>query len=197
MSRRERKKEETRQRILDAAMVLFQRQGFDAVTMERIAEEADIAKATLYSYFPVKEALLVGWMQRLTAELRPDVEALLRGQAGTRARLKRLLVLFGRIAQERRALIERYALFRISSRERFCGDPTLRSGIDGILTRILSEGQQRGEVRNDVSPEELTNHLESLSLSALMMWLAAADDGGQGPRLEKIVDLFFDGIGGQ
>ncbi|MGX1975324.1 TetR/AcrR family transcriptional regulator [Streptomyces kronopolitis] len=54
---RERKKEETRRRIAATAWRLFAERGFEAVTVNEIAEAAQVAKATLFSYFPTKESL--------------------------------------------------------------------------------------------------------------------------------------------
>jgi AcrR family transcriptional regulator len=56
---RERKKEQTRRRIAEVALGLFVERGFDAVTVNEIAEAADVAKATLFAYFPVKESLVL------------------------------------------------------------------------------------------------------------------------------------------
>lgn len=57
-SRRERKAIETRQAILRSARALFEQVGFEEATIERIAEDADIAPRTFFRYFPTKEALL-------------------------------------------------------------------------------------------------------------------------------------------
>ncbi|MFE9574653.1 TetR family transcriptional regulator [Streptomyces sp. NPDC006692] len=56
---RERKKEQTRQRIAAVALRLFSERGFDAVTVNEIAEAAEVAKATLFAYFPTKESLVL------------------------------------------------------------------------------------------------------------------------------------------
>jgi AcrR family transcriptional regulator len=49
-----------RERILAAALRLFANQTYQAVTMDRVAEAAGVAKGTLYLYFPSKEALYLG-----------------------------------------------------------------------------------------------------------------------------------------
>jgi AcrR family transcriptional regulator len=54
---REKKKEQTRARIAEVALGLFAERGYDAVTVNEIAEAAGVAKATLFSYFPGKECL--------------------------------------------------------------------------------------------------------------------------------------------
>ena len=49
-----------RQRILDAALKLFAHEPYQAVTMDRVAAAAGVAKGTLYLYFPSKDALYLG-----------------------------------------------------------------------------------------------------------------------------------------
>src|SRR5215212_5730616 len=54
---RERKKQATRETIADAAMKLFSRRGFDAVTVAEVADEAGVSEKTVFNYFPTKEDL--------------------------------------------------------------------------------------------------------------------------------------------
>jgi AcrR family transcriptional regulator len=55
---RERKKQRTRQQIIDSAMGLFAERGYHATTIADIAEAADVAPRTFFSYFPSKEAVV-------------------------------------------------------------------------------------------------------------------------------------------
>ena len=49
-----------RERILAAALKLFAHEPYQAVTMDRVAASAGVAKGTLYLYFPSKDALYLG-----------------------------------------------------------------------------------------------------------------------------------------
>jgi AcrR family transcriptional regulator len=60
MGLRERKAAQTRDHIRDAAMTLFERQGYDQTTMEQIAAAAEVGVATLYRYFATKDLILLG-----------------------------------------------------------------------------------------------------------------------------------------
>ncbi|MFZ4896370.1 TetR/AcrR family transcriptional regulator [Plantibacter sp. Mn2098] len=59
MGLRERKAARTRAQIIDVAIRLFTERGYEATTMEEIAEQAEVGSSTLYRYFPSKELLLL------------------------------------------------------------------------------------------------------------------------------------------
>ena len=61
-------------RVMRTAEELFKKVGFRAVTMELVAREANVAKATLYSYFKNKDDLYVAVCARMARILRDSVE---------------------------------------------------------------------------------------------------------------------------
>lgn len=68
--RRERKKVETRRAIQEAALRLFAEHGVENVTVEQIADRADVGLRTFFNYFPTKEDAVL-------ASTAPGIEALI------------------------------------------------------------------------------------------------------------------------
>lgn len=112
-SRMDRKKEETRQKILAAAMQMFREQGFDAVSMETIAETVDIAKGTLYNYFPVKEAILDEYIRRNFKDRTQAWVAKIRELPTTAARMETVFTDLLTGIQSQRVIFEKYTAYRM------------------------------------------------------------------------------------
>ncbi|MER7244397.1 TetR/AcrR family transcriptional regulator [Kribbella sp. NPDC000426] len=66
---RERKKRESRRRIADIASGLFIERGFDNVTINEVAEAANVARMTVFNYFPRKEDLFLDRQADLVDDL--------------------------------------------------------------------------------------------------------------------------------
>ena len=69
MGLRERKKEQTRLRIADAARRLFAERGFEGVVVAEIARAADVSEATVFNYFSTKEELFYSGLEAFGARL--------------------------------------------------------------------------------------------------------------------------------
>jgi AcrR family transcriptional regulator len=76
-ARKDEDKEARRRQLLEAALTLFQATSYDEVKMADVAERAELAKGTVFLYFPTKEALflalleeqLFAWFNRLEQRL--------------------------------------------------------------------------------------------------------------------------------
>ena len=71
---RERKKQRTREQIVEAAFRLFDKRGYHATTVADIAAAADIAPRTFFAYFPSKEAVVFFDYEPIIAALRAAIE---------------------------------------------------------------------------------------------------------------------------
>src|SRR5215813_1509620 len=63
LTRRDRRRTETKEKLYDAAMSLFAERGFDQVTIEMITERADVGKGTFFNYFDNKEGVIVHFFE--------------------------------------------------------------------------------------------------------------------------------------
>lgn len=82
-NRRERQKEIRKELIIDAAVRVMHRVGFEQATMDQIAEEAEVAKGTLYLYFKSKNEIYLAIHIRGSRELNETMkEILLQSKTG-------------------------------------------------------------------------------------------------------------------
>ena len=77
-------KENTRDRIINAAKGLFAEQGYQKTTIVDISRQAGLSEAALYEYFPGKEALLLMIPNLWVSELVQDLDEQLFGVKGGR-----------------------------------------------------------------------------------------------------------------
>ncbi|GEM_PF-1259700 len=66
-----------KEQIRRAALAVFSRRGFHETTVAEIAEEAGIAKGTIYLYYPSKEEILIGILRRYTDGMLDFVDGLI------------------------------------------------------------------------------------------------------------------------
>ena len=105
------KAEETRERIVDAALELFRKEGFDETTMRDIAAEAGVATGAAYYYFGSKEELVMAFYVRTAEEARGLLPSIMERSTDLRKRLRAIIDLrLSQFARHRRLFI---ALARI------------------------------------------------------------------------------------
>lgn len=193
-SRTERRKEETRKKIIAAAMALFNRQGFDRTTLEQISEEADVAKGTIFNHFPAKEAIIHEYVQMAVGDTASETVGKLERLPGTRSRLTALLrqslQWFERNLNE--DILRKYMLYMLQRSFAALRDQDLRSGFNNILIPVVEMGQAAGEIRRDIPAAELADRLEWLSASIMFLWLTYPENSLT-DLIDREIDLFLGG----
>lgn len=85
------KSDETRDRILTAALDLFRERGFPETTMRDIATRAGLATGAAYYYFASKDAIVMAFYQRAMQEMRDELDRVLGSGTDPRRRLKTVI----------------------------------------------------------------------------------------------------------
>jgi AcrR family transcriptional regulator len=85
------KSEETRTRILEAALTVFRERGFDKATMREIAAEAGVAVGAAYYYFDSKEAIVMAFYERAQGHMHAEIEAALDSAKSLETRLRAII----------------------------------------------------------------------------------------------------------
>jgi AcrR family transcriptional regulator len=195
--RRARKREQVARHLTTIAFRLFETHGYEAVTMERIATEADVAKATLYSYFPVKESLLASRFREEIASGMTELEEALRRHKSFASRMRFLLQQSAEWHKTRRAYMPHYLRFRrsLASYGPKEDQPSqYGSGTKQILEELFKSAQESGEIRADYLPGDLAWMFEQLLVGAVVTWLQQ-QNGDLNEGFQFALDLLLEGIG--
>jgi len=99
------KSDETRARILAAAMDLFRRQGFEETTMREIATGSGVATGAAYYYFDSKDAIVLAFYDQSQQEMEPLLEEALAGSKDLKGRVAALLDVKFRYFEPNRRLL--------------------------------------------------------------------------------------------
>lgn len=172
--RRERKRERTASHLSAIAFRLFERQGYDAVSMEQIAAEADVAKATLYNHFPVKEALIAHRFREDIAAGMSERAAALAAFKDFDSRMRYLLRESAAWHTARKAYLPQYLRYLTGQArhgENRPGDGNADAGGLQILTLMFAAAQASGEVESRQSAVEIAWSFEYLLFGAIVAWL--------------------------
>ncbi len=184
--------------ILDAATHLMERYGYRKMTMDDVAREARIGKATIYGYFCGKEAIGLSVLERYHARVEErwrEIDALrLAPPEWVRALLvERVLLLFDIAQRHQQSLDETLASLRhlvLPRREQWAQADARR------LAEVLREGVARGvfECENPLEAAQTlltcTNGLLPYSLSPREL----AERAEVEARANRVVDMVFRGL---
>ena len=165
--------------ILDGAARLFASEG-DHASMNDVAEAAGVARATVYRYFPNREALL----DELAQTAVRDVDMRLAS-----ARIDAVPPEEG-VERAVRALVDVGNLFVVLARERRrFGADRFERGLVEPMRQLIERGQASGDIRDDITAARLTESLIGLIIGMLTSTPAL----GREDMTATIAGLFLDG----
>ncbi len=183
------KGEQTRQAILDAAVVRFGRDGYRSTSVADIARDAGVSGTAAYAYFADKEDLFFAAVDEDAAGvIEEGVPSVLDGSADV-AELQQTLIFTLLDAVDRHPLARRLlAGLEPDVTERVLEIPALEELREAVADRLRAE-QRGGNVRSDVDPTAMANGLVAIVISVLM---SVVQVGGRAAELygEDVAAVF-------
>src|ERR1700720_1192903 len=170
-----------RERVLEAAKAVFSAGGPDA-SLEAVAKRAGVGIGTLYRHFPTREALFEAVYRREVQQLGELAEAL-KSEASPVDALRRWLKSNVEFVATKKGMSAALALAMNSQSELTAYSfERLTKAVGALLDRAVAAG----EIRSDVSPEDL--------LRALVGMCYLHDQPGWQKSVVRLLDVFVDGL---
>lgn len=170
-SRLERKKLQTRDRILREASKLFDEKGFAAATVDEIVFRADVSKGTFFNYFARKDDLLHQVLARRRDLAESAAAEILSLAIPVRDQLLSLFAEAAHAWEEDREW-SRHVLDGIGGRiSSTSHERTWR----GLIRRCIERGQKSGEFREAVDPQRAEALLTAIYHDTLARWGGRAE----------------------
>jgi AcrR family transcriptional regulator len=190
LGRRERKKLETKERLVDCAVGLFASRGYDATTMEEIGECADVARATVFNYFARKEDIVSEVFRRRRDEVAVLISQAAEQGADTAGRLRHVLTGWARLYQDDaatgRAVVQAWLR---------AGGPLMpdASQTAELFAGVIRSGQELGDVPPGVDAARAGLVILDAYLGVLFRWVGDEDFAFE-QELMAALDLILTGI---
>lgn len=189
--RNTRKRQRTQAHIAQVAVALFEKHGYESVTMEQIATEADVARGTLYNHFAIKDAVLVYWIH---TQLGDALGPLLHQALAHSSFVKRVTVIMKASAawwEKQRSFAAPYIRYRFDGLQEGQG-AAAGSDLIAVYAQLIKVAQESGEIASSVPAQRLARYLHYLYLCALMDWLADPEQS-LGKQFAEVLDFFMNG----
>lgn len=191
ISRRERKKRDTRRRILDAAMQLMKDTPYDQVRIEDICSAADVANATFFLHFPNKSALVLAFNEDVAAKI---AEQLADEKMASAERLRALLRIYLAEWGAHRHLMRQIVLEFIAQPASATTFNEVSPGLLGLVGTIIRDGQSAGEFSSRIAPATAGLALVAAWNAIAISWAQTGDTKQATDAHWQTLDVFLEGL---
>ncbi|ODA41989.1 TetR/AcrR family transcriptional regulator [Desulfosporosinus sp. BG] len=166
ISRRERKKLQTKKTISEMSLKLFYKKGLNETTVAEIMEEVDLGTGTFYNYFDSKEAILKYCLAERITSAQQTIEDIRTSSFNAAQKISQMLQVVGKTYEENQPLIGLYMNFYRNNEN---VDRKAPHGLrfKEVLSSIILEGQDNNELRRDIPPD-IINEMFSGILQSTM-----------------------------
>jgi AcrR family transcriptional regulator len=187
-SRHERRRQETADRIVEAAATLFAERGVAATTVAEICERADVARQTFFNHFETKQDLAQELAQRGHGFL---LEALEQAQREKRSTGERIAHLLEQIHTSAEAVgpMHQDLIAEVMRASLEAAGPARVSSAQQAVEKLLRAGRARGEVSRAHAIEDQARLVLGALLYLMLEWTKRPDFpiAERAPRMARLL----------
>lgn len=191
MSRRERKKRDTRRRILDAALQLMADRPYDEVRIEDICVAADVANATFFLHFPNKSALALAYNEDVASKV---AEQLNGGTMPSAERLRTLLRIYLAEWGAHSHLMRQIVLELLAQPASGAVFNEVSPGLLTLVAGVVREGQSNKEFAAKIQPETAALALVAAWNALAISWAKSGDTKHAAEAHWQTLEVFLHGL---
>ncbi|WP_078427673.1 TetR/AcrR family transcriptional regulator [Alkalihalobacterium alkalinitrilicum] len=181
----------TRKALLDSALRLFKEKGFDEVHVEEIAKEAGTSKGSFYTYFKSKDAVILEQYKDIDETYLSVYHKLPKDMLATekiRVILSEGINIFIDLGFEFVTIVAKSQLDPKTTPYIFTGDRT----VNQLILQIVTEGQARGEIRDDMTNEEVAEMILCFYRGIYIEWCYFSGNFDILSKGNQYIDFFID-----
>lgn len=195
-SRRARKKAAAREQIIATAMELFSRHGLEGVTVDHIADVADLGKGTIYNYFKTKEDIVVAYMVEKEKQVQARLPRLMKQKKNLPSILTEYIQLQFRLKRPYHRFVRVFLAQMFLRTEEFLPYLVEMQGmIDPNLETLFRAAQERGLLRPDVAIPDLITVFKTIQMGLTALWAVEGPPfRGTERVLRQEIKLFCEGL---
>lgn len=187
-------KEKRRKEILEAALIVFSRNGYHKGTVSEIAKQADIGKGTIYEYFSSKKNIFEEMISFSLDYYIVVVKEGIESKETAHDKLKFLLDFNIAFITQHLEVLKKvfFGVDHITSE--FEGTMSeFRDKVSSFILDLIKIGIENGEINKNINPE--TASLIIINLIYSLSGDISQRDFKEAINTEEIIDLLFNGIG--
>ena len=180
-----------REAIYQSALELFRKRGFDGASMQEIADQAGVSRATVFNYYPNKEQILVDYHREMTTAVLGAKSPNSPGTNGPQA----ILNLMRRFADwtEADAAMGRVFIPRMFTSVVLLGqDARDEADLADWITVAVERGKAEGEFRPQLEVAVFVPLLIGALSSTVLDWVLSDSSQSLWPQLKPRIDFLLD-----
>ncbi len=181
----------TQRRIINAAKLLFEQQGFDQASVEQIVKTANVAKGTFYQYYQTKVDILADVARDEGAEKMKQALAAVADGAPALAALERFIQAQCQWFEAHEKVAEALIVASLKTAGQEMKEKNRHSRF--FLAKLMTLAQRQGVIRQELDPKEIAKVIGGALVISVLAWCKQPRPGTLHTTMKQSLDIVLNG----